>query len=379
MSAAFADFNNDGNLDVLTATGELLLGTKTPGFTGPTSIGTSGGLAVAGDFNGDGKADVAIASAPGVLPATISVLLGNGDGSFGSPTVYNLDGIAFALAVADVNKDGHLDLIAAINFLNEVTVLTGSGNGTFPTVMSTTIPDTAGGFARASNALAVADFNGDGYPDVAVLQDQGVAVLPGMPGGTFGSPSFVMLQNAVDPTLGFPLLETTALLAADVNGDHKADLVVGFQSSRSAPGGLAGFAGNGEGTFGPQTSLNLLAAPVWLVSADVNGDQIPDVVGCNAGGTIAIASGISGGGLQAPETYVAGSLCSQVFGGPIDNAGGSGIAMLGGSAIPMLGEPASGDALVTLVLRPAAAGAAERMQVFDRLHGKVRAAVPNLR
>jgi hypothetical protein len=125
---------------------------------------------VVGDFNGDGKLDLA------ELSGSVHVLLGNGDGTFQAPVNYPtgpiMNGILPDMAVGDVNGDGTADLV--VGFGGGVLVLLGNGDGTFQT---TPISYLAG---IGPNSVAIGDFNGDGRPDVAVANNSsngGVSIL----------------------------------------------------------------------------------------------------------------------------------------------------------------------------------------------------------
>jgi hypothetical protein len=163
-SVAVGDFNGDGSLDL--ALGEnrssfisVMLGNGdgTFGAAAASYAAASSPLALAiGDFNGDGKLDVATANYDS---DSVSVLLGNGNSTFGSPTSYFVGGNPNSVAVADFDRDGTLDLAAPNNL--GLTVLLGNGNGTFRTDFTY-----YAGFAPGS--VVAADFNRDGWPDLAV-------------------------------------------------------------------------------------------------------------------------------------------------------------------------------------------------------------------
>ena len=179
---AVGDFNGDGKPDlaVTNATSNnvsVLLGTGNGSFTNapgsPFAVGLTPVRIAVGDFNGDSKLDLVVGNANG---NSVSVLLGTGNGSFinapGSPfAASNPDGIA----VADFNGDGKLDLVVANAVANNtVSVLLGNGNGTF-----TAAPGSPFAVGGNPQGVAAADFNGDGKPDIAVLNgdDSTVSVL----------------------------------------------------------------------------------------------------------------------------------------------------------------------------------------------------------
>jgi hypothetical protein len=224
LAVAVGDLNGDGKPDlvILSATStynvHVLLGhgdgTFSDSFTAqlPALVSDQPPLAL-GDFNGDGKLDVVTADSAGVL-----VMLGNGDGTLGAPSTYATNGSPAALAVGDFNGDGRLDLATAGGGTSStpgaVSILLGNGDGTFQSARS---------FADGLDpqSLAVADFNGDGKADLAEADfgfngaNAGVSVLLGNGDGTF--------QNALKYPAG---PNPVAVVAADFNADGFPDLAV---------------------------------------------------------------------------------------------------------------------------------------------------------
>lgn len=297
-------------------------------FLSPLSFaaGALGTTSVAvGDVNGDGKPDVLVTTAycnsGGSCPGqVVSVLLGNGDGSFQSAVSYDLGGLYAKLALADVNGDGKLDIIAAAEFclaLNEenscVSVLLGNGDGTFQPAVTYN----SGGFLAAT--AAVADVNGDGKPDIVVANNcsaytfsnygcntgaQGViGVLLGNGDGTF-QPAVTYSPGGY-ATSGFV---TSAIAIADVNGDGKPDLIVTNQDGPSDGDGSVGvLLGNGDGTFQPVVTYDSGGQGTDAIAvADVNGDGKPDALVASSNGGAGVLLGNGDGTFQPAVTYDSG-------------------------------------------------------------------------
>ena len=163
-----------------------------------------------GDFNGDGRLDVVVGNT--LSPEhTVSVLLGNADGTFAPAVDYAAGGQPSSVAVGDFNGDGNLDIVVLYGFVNaSVGVLLGDGTGKFKPVMVTTAGPGGG-------SIAVGDFDGDGNLDVAIADNLspslGVDVMLGNGTGTFKAP--VSYATASDPRM---------VVVSDFNGDKKLDL-----------------------------------------------------------------------------------------------------------------------------------------------------------
>jgi hypothetical protein len=340
-----ADVNNDGKLDILTInkgdnTISVLLGNGDGTFQSQLVIpaGTRPSDVAAADLNGDGKSDLMFSN---YAADTISVVLGNGDGSFGPPTVYptnqgpgfagpsgvamadvNGDGIpdvlyadygranvavrlgrpdgtlgpektfptaagAHAVSVADVNGDGKPDLVVVDAVSDEVSVLLGNGDGNFQAAKS---------YKAGLNpySMAVADFNGDGVPDIVTANrgDNTVSVLLGRADGTFG-------PQATFPT-GKP---PRAVAVGDLNGDGAPDIVTANLGDNTA----SVLVGKGDGTFVLGTQQSPPAPPLspfQVVVADVNGDNVPDIVTANRpANSVSVLIGNRDGSFQTRETF----------------------------------------------------------------------------
>jgi uncharacterized protein (DUF2141 family) len=294
-AVAIADVNGDGKPDLVVGhdcglpycDGDLtvLIGNGDGTFQSPISYvsGTLGAISVAvADVNGDRKPDlVAVGGADSNGDGAVGILLGNGDGTFQKAVTYSSGGMsAESVAIKDVNGDGRPDLLVAnmrTSFYSPegaVAVLLGNGDGTFQKA----VIYAAGG--QYAMAFAIADLNGDGKPDVVVAeyvtQGFGVGVLLGNGDGTF-QPAVAYYAG------GVPTYWQTGVAVADVNGDGKPDLVLasGCTSSSTCQNeGVAGvLLGNGDGTFQPALTFNsggYLSGGVAV--GDVNGDGRPDVL-----------------------------------------------------------------------------------------------------
>ena len=217
VAVAVADFNNDGDADLVTANNgndvSVRLGTGTGSFGAPTSfpVVIAPTDVVVGDFNNDGKADLAVSN---LGLANVFVLLGTGTGTFGAPALFPTGGgQARGLATADLNGDGFLDLVTANNATGNVSVLLGTGTGVF-------IPPTTFLTDPGARDVAIADLNGDGRLDLAVANQSSsfVSVLLGTGGS--GSGAF---QPALHIPVGPP---TTGIAPGDYYNDGALDLAV---------------------------------------------------------------------------------------------------------------------------------------------------------
>jgi hypothetical protein len=204
---------------------------------------------VVGDFNGNGRPDIATANQGS---NNISILLQNSDGTFQAAVNYAVGNGPLSLQVGDVNGDGKLDLVVINSGDNTIGVLLGNGDGTFQAQKLTTIP-------ANSTQMVVEDFNGDGKADVAVAEplpqvgNFAVAVLLSNGNGTFQSPVTYPVNRA-----------SQGLGVADINHDGKLDIVsVGYGVSA----GISVLPGNGDGTF--QSAVNSATQTVFMGSKPV--------------------------------------------------------------------------------------------------------------
>ena len=332
-SIATGDFNGDGIPDVVVANSDddfitILLGNGDGTFQAPQTYAANlfTIFMAVGDFNGDGLLDLAAANA--FIPGTVTILLGNGDGSFQPPVAFPAGNTPLCLAVGDFNGDGNLDLVTA-NFAEEgdprhpptivengVRVLLGNGDGTFQAAQPYAISP-SGSFP---NFVVVGDFTDDGILDLAVANRDAstVSILVGNGDGTF--------QPARSQTVGPTPL---ALAAGDFNGDGRLDLVVANVE------GLTILLGHGDGTFQRQDiALGNLAGSVAV--ADFNGDGILDLAVADGFG-LSLLLGNGDGTFQPAQNYAAGSSGSLVVAD--FNGDGRPDVALSNSATILLNQP----------------------------------------
>lgn len=269
-------------------------GCAAPSF-GPVQNFTAGSLPIAvavGDFNLDGKSDLATANEQS---NTASVLLGNGSGSFGAPTNFAVGSFPTSIAVGDFNSDGKTDLVVGNFFSNSVSVLLGNGAGGFGPAVNLPV-------ASFPTSVAVADFNLDGKPDLATSNfnnGHNVSVLLGNGAGGFGA--------AVNFGGGE---SSTSIAVNDFNLDGRPDLAVADASL----GQVLVMLGNGSGGFGAAIGRSVGAAPRSVAAGDFNLDGLPDLAVANGNSNdVAVLLGDGGGLFGAVHIFPVGNFPLSVM------------------------------------------------------------------
>jgi VCBS repeat protein/FG-GAP repeat protein len=369
LAVVAGDFNDDGKLDAATINRNgvsVILGNGDGTFQAPVTYATGQfpeGLAV-GDLNGDGNLDLVAANYENSVLGSVSILLGNGDGSFRAPVNIDLAVGMFHVVLDDVNHDGKLDLLVSGD---AIAVLKGNGDGTFKSPDYYATNADTGGPGSAPAVVAAADFNRDGNLDLAVGNGPaGVNLFLGNHDGTFQANRSFAVYSGVgleggsftlavgdfnndgkldlvttsvgvilgkgDGTFGAPIYSTgpssgmQAIAVGDFNGDGKLDL-----AGVSLDSGLYVMLGNGDGTFQKPVYYGVGGSSYFLslAAADFNHDGKLDVVASGVNGVVSIWLGNGDGTFKAGVGYPAGQNTVSVAVGDFNNDGNPDVVTTG--------------------------------------------------
>jgi len=269
-----------------------LLNAITFGSRQPYPIGNNPSAVVVADVSNDGVPDILVANANG---NSVSVLLGNGDGTFKATETYSVGAFPYALAVADLNGDGKADIVVADdqggNLGGGVSILINNGKGRFKpasNISGLSFPD----------SVAVGDVTGDGIPDIVVGQNSGpggtIQVIPGNGDGTFRTAEALHVPADV-----------AAIAVADLNHDGIPDILTANRLSGST-GNVSVIRSNGDGTFAGPKTFGIYGSPNAIVVADLNNDALPDIAtenSENGHNAISVLLGHGDGSFQVARNY----------------------------------------------------------------------------
>ncbi|MEM9214194.1 MAG: VCBS repeat-containing protein [Cyanobacteria bacterium P01_F01_bin.150] len=255
------------------------------------------------DLNGDGIVDLTVANRN---DSTVSILLGDGSGGFSASTDFATGINPHGLAIADFDGDGDADLAVANRGSNNVSVLLGNGLGSFsaPTNIAT---------GTGPRNVTIADLNGDGVPDLVVTNQNSdnISILLGDGSGGFSTPTNLTTGN--DPM---------AVAIADFNGDGHSDLAVTNRSDDN----ISIWLGNGDGSFSSPSNFVVGDDPYSIATGDLNGDgNIDLVVGNRHSDDVSVLLGDGSGSFSASTDIAVGTEPRSVAIADLDGDGHSDI------------------------------------------------------
>jgi len=299
VATAAGDFNGDGKIDLAVVDSgnvgaeddggvSILLGNGDGTFRAAVSIaaGKNPTSVAVGDFNADNRLDLVVVNADN--RGSVGILLGNGDGTFQSTVDYSTGDGPIMVAVADFNADHKPDLVVTNS--TTLSIFLGNGDGTFQSRVD---------YGTEGTAIAVADFNRDGNADLALSAGaRGVAILLGNGDGTLQPPSYYGGGSLFDSKI--------SIVPGDFNGDGRLDVLASWRrfNGETFTYGCDLLVGNGDGTF--QLTSDVVQTGLGsLYQADFNGDRKIDLVE-PTGVEVSVWSGNGDGTFQSPALFAVG-------------------------------------------------------------------------
>jgi hypothetical protein len=260
QQVAFGDINEDGAVDILAPLAgglTVLLGDNSGKFSLGTSMFTyTSGANYLADLNGDGHLDIVTTDN---LGAEFLVFFGNGDGTFRQPFArYQTGAPTGGMLLTDLDGDGHPDVVAEI-YPGEIVILKGNPDGTFAA------PSPIASIPTTVSVTASGDFNGDGLKDLFFLTPTGVGTALGQ-----GNLAYGHITSSVSGSVPFES-QVSTVAQGDFNSDGHLDIAMGVE------GGIVILEGNGDGTFKSADFYDMGQTVGATAVADFNGDGIPDI------------------------------------------------------------------------------------------------------
>ncbi len=289
----FTDLSANNSVLATASLGDPVTEILAAGFT--PAVGNEPSGIVAGDFDGDGNVDIAV-GLNAVSPSdSATILLGDGTGNFNPVTRNPITAIGRPVLVQDFNGDGHPDILLADELSASMTVLLGNGDGTF-----TVSPQGIFYTTYGNDPVVAGDFNGDGIPDLAVGGGYYLVILLGQGDGSF-------TQVPVTTTNIFEASNYSAMVTADLNGDGLTDLLIADDGPHQVSVYLSN--GDGTFTKAPGTPVGLNSATL-LTTGDYNGDGKLDLALALYGGSsqVAVFLGNGDGSFQASPNLISSTI-----------------------------------------------------------------------
>ncbi|MBV9211132.1 MAG: VCBS repeat-containing protein [Acidobacteria bacterium] len=289
-AAAIGDFNNDGKQDLAFAnyaenSVSIRFGNGNGEFNGTSEVkvGTNPMSVAVGDFNGDGNQDLAVANYNSNF---VSVRLGDGAGEFTNASNVNVGLQPYSVAAGDFNRDGKLDLAVANSESNSVSIRLGDGAGCFMSAPDVNV-------SEYPTWVAVADFNNDGKQDFATANlSNSISVRLGDGNGGFDSTANINVGGAA-----------ISVAVGDFNDDGKEDLAAAIYPQDKVAIRL----GDGEGNFNGTTDINVGSFPASIALGDFNGDGKQDFTTANLNSdNVSVRLGDGAGGFNGTTEVITG-------------------------------------------------------------------------